>query len=162
MKIVISHNLSHLGFKKYQIYKNGNIENIKTKKILKKNKNRNGYYTIRINNDSNIKKTLKIHRLLGLCFIKNNNIKEKTEIDHIDRNKQNNKLSNLRWITHQQNCLNKNKYRNTKNYYRNIYYDEKRNNYRVQIRRKGKFILNQRVESLEEAIEVRDEYLEEL
>jgi hypothetical protein len=30
------------------------------------------------------------------------------EIDHIDRNTINNKLSNLRILTHQQNCLNRN------------------------------------------------------
>jgi hypothetical protein len=46
-----------------------------------------------------------IHRLLAIQYIPNpDNL---PEVDHIDRNKQNNDLSNLRWVTHATNCNNK-------------------------------------------------------
>jgi hypothetical protein len=44
-------------------------------------------------------------RLLALHFIPNP--LNKKEVDHIDRNPLNNSLSNLRWATRTENCLNK-------------------------------------------------------
>lgn len=47
-----------------------------------------------------------IHRLVAEYFIPNPNNYD--EVDHIDRNKQNNHISNLRWVTSSMNNLNKN------------------------------------------------------
>jgi hypothetical protein len=45
------------------------------------------------------------HRLIALQFIANpNNL---PQVDHIDRNKQNNHLENLRWVSLSENCKNK-------------------------------------------------------
>lgn len=46
------------------------------------------------------------HRVIW--FLCNGDIPDKMVIDHIDRNKLNNKITNLRLITQQQNLLNKN------------------------------------------------------
>ena len=46
-----------------------------------------------------------VHKLVAETFISNPN--NYTEVDHIDRNKQNNKVSNLRWVTHQENMKKK-------------------------------------------------------
>jgi len=65
-------------------YRNGNITY--PKKCLGKN----GYYTVSLHNH-----TYTLHRLLGKQFIPNpDNL---PVIDHIDRNRQNNSLDNLRW-----------------------------------------------------------------
>jgi hypothetical protein len=72
--------------------------------------NSSGYLVIDLNKDKN-KKTLYIHRLLYITFI--GNILAKMEIDHIDRNRVNNKLDNLRLATRTQNEENK----NSKGYY---------------------------------------------
>jgi len=48
----------------------------------------------------------RIHRLVAETFLEYD--EERNIVDHIDRNKQNNKVSNLRWVTHQENCWNKN------------------------------------------------------
>lgn len=49
-----------------------------------------------------------IHRLVAECFIPNpNNLRE---VDHIDRDKQNNHYTNLRWVSSSTNNKNKNAY----------------------------------------------------
>lgn len=62
--------------------------------------NGEGYLQVRINN-----KHYKVHRLIAMAFHSNpNNL---PEVDHIDRNKQNNKPENLRWVTSKENNDNK-------------------------------------------------------
>ena len=73
-----------------------NIKQIKRKeKILKPLKITKGYLGIRLYNEKVKGKTFKIHRLVAETFIPNpNNYKQ---INHIDGNKENNKVSNLEW-----------------------------------------------------------------
>ena len=47
-----------------------------------------------------------VHRLLGLNYVHNPCPGVFTVVDHIDRRKDNNELSNLRWLTQQLNTLN--------------------------------------------------------
>ena len=65
---------------------------------------RNGknYMTVRLSDG----KARYVHRLVASAFIPNPN--GLNEIDHIDRDGTNNKVSNLRWVTHQQNMNNEN------------------------------------------------------
>ena len=58
-----------------------------------------GYYRIHIRH-----KMYKVHRLVAETFIPNPD--NKPLIDHIDRNPSNNDVSNLRWVTHQENMNN--------------------------------------------------------
>lgn len=52
----------------------------------------------------------KIHKLVADAFIPNpNNL---PELDHIDRNRLNNSVENLRWVTRSENQLNKKVYAN--------------------------------------------------
>lgn len=79
----------------YQINRHGEIKS--KQRILKNNKQKNGYIRINLSNSGKTKKHY-IHRLIGLQFIPNP--ENKPTIDHIDRNRQNNSLDNLRWATH--------------------------------------------------------------
>lgn len=51
------------------------------------------------------KKRYLVHRLVAETFIPN--ISNKLEVDHIDRNKTNNQVSNLRWVNHIENNCNR-------------------------------------------------------
>jgi hypothetical protein len=73
-------------------------------RILKTSDNQHGYNQVllRKNNKSYSRK---VHRLVGEAFLPNPD--NKKEVDHIDRNKTNNVITNLRWATRSENCLNK-------------------------------------------------------
>lgn len=51
------------------------------------------------------RKAMTIHQLLAIVFIPNPD--NKPFVDHKDRNKQNNLINNLRWVTEQENQFNK-------------------------------------------------------
>lgn len=90
--------LKIIGYDNYSISNFGNVRNDKTSRILK-NCEVNGYLHINLCN-----KQFRIHRLVALTFIPNINNKE--YIDHIDGNKKNNHISNLRWASCQENNRN--------------------------------------------------------
>jgi len=77
-----------------------------------------------------------VHRLVAETFIIN--IENKKEVDHIDRNKTNNNVSNLRWVSHIENNLNRTNNRSigkrscdlNKKEYSNIINSEYKNNNR--------------------------------
>lgn len=64
------------------------------------------YYSIPMSSYEKDKK-IQIHRLMALMFIPNINPEEKDCIDHIDRDKNNYSLSNLRWVSNLENSHNK-------------------------------------------------------
>ena len=68
-----------------------------------------GYYMCSIGGNGVLK-----HRLIALQFIENDDPENKTQIDHIDRNKFNNSIINLRWCTAVENANNKNQMKRQK------------------------------------------------
>ena len=97
----------------YEISNLGNVRNMKTNKILKNQISTSGYYDIKIDG-----KHFKIHKLIGIYFIDNPN--EYKCVDHIDRNKLNNNINNLRWCTYSDNLKNKTKKLNTSSKYTGV------------------------------------------
>jgi len=92
-------NFENLNFSNdYEISSFGNIRNFKTKRILKINNKKDGYSNITLNG-----KTFVLHRLVAIAFIDNPN--NKPTVNHIDKNKHNNKLDNLEWATYSEQSL---------------------------------------------------------
>lgn len=89
---------------KYEVSNLGKIRNYKTKNILKEfcNKSTMGYNTVKL---SNPRKTFKIHRLVAICFIEKKDL-QSIYVDHIDNDRCNNDVRNLRWVTPRQNRYN--------------------------------------------------------
>lgn len=75
--------------------------------------NNNGYLQIKLIAANGKRKNELIHRLVALHFI--DNPESKPEVDHIDRDRQNNNANNLRWLTKSENNKNKNHYTWKKN-----------------------------------------------
>ena len=74
-------------------------------KIIKECIDNTGYLITHLNK----KKFLK-HRIIALQFIPNENPEINNVIDHIDRNKLNNHINNLRWCSQSDNLKNKTNY----------------------------------------------------
>ena len=93
----------------YTIYENGDVYS-KVRKggggKLKQHLSSGNYWVVRLTKNS-LSKNFLVHRLLGICFIPNP--ENKPMIDHIDRDRSNNCLDNLRWVTNKENCNNKEK-----------------------------------------------------
>jgi len=86
-------------FPNYSVSNFGNIKNNKTNKVLKLNL-KGGYYNISLINE-NGQKSFKVHRLVALAFIPNP--ENKSDVNHEDKNKLNNNISNLTWMTRKEN-----------------------------------------------------------
>ena len=84
--------ISNLG--RVKRYKNGYW------KSLKPIKNNYGYLSVNLYKNGKAKK-YDIHRLVALHFIPN--LENKSEVNHIDENKENNTVWNLEWLTHKEN-----------------------------------------------------------
>jgi len=93
----------------YKINKKGEIYSCGKGIIMKPQETEDGYLYVNLRgfDKEGNKKKIKhsIHRLLALQYIPNPD--NKPEIDHIDRNKKNNDLSNLRWVSKIENRNNR-------------------------------------------------------
>lgn len=91
-----------INFPNYTINCNGEVYSLKSKKYLIPQNNGNGYFKVGLYNPKY--KQIYVHKLVAQFFIPNpNNYKY---IDHIDRNKANNHISNLRWVSAKENTNN--------------------------------------------------------
>lgn len=70
-------------------------------KILKKVVNSYGYYCVTIKLLNGTQKIIAVHQLIAKTFIPNP--ENKPQVNHIDGNKLNNKISNLEWCTVKEN-----------------------------------------------------------
>tara|TARA_R110001632_G_scaffold40067_2_gene100164 strand:+ start:119 stop:586 length:468 start_codon:yes stop_codon:yes gene_type:complete len=90
-------------YENYKIFENGNVINTKSGRIKKSCITNDGYLRISLCKNGKCKHYL-IHRLLGLAYIPNPENKEC--IDHINRDRLDNRLENLRWATRLENSHN--------------------------------------------------------
>jgi hypothetical protein len=139
-------------FPNYEVSSFGNIRNKKTGRILKPGITTHGYYKVILYKDRiSFNKT--IHKLVGESFLPNPYNKQC--VDHIDNNKLNNNISNLRYCTQQENCMNRKiGSKNTSNY-KGISYDNQRNKWRAGIKINGKEYNLGRFDKIEDAINAR-------
>lgn len=81
----------------------GNLYSKRSKKLLKLNHRKDGYisYATKIGGRKGNAKCFRIHRLVATHFI--DNPLSKREVNHIDGDKSNNKVSNLEWATAKEN-----------------------------------------------------------
>lgn len=86
----------------YSINENGVLKSSHVSKLLKPRAAGRGYLCYQLRNEHGTK-NLYIHRLVAQTFIPNpNNL---PQVDHIDGNKHNNNVSNLRWVDNRTNMI---------------------------------------------------------
>ena len=88
---------------RYQVSKRGIVKSLgnyksRKEKILKGSINSKGYLTVRLN-----RKTFCIHQLVAITFLNHSLSGYKKVIDHIDNNKLNNNIENLKIVTQREN-----------------------------------------------------------
>tara|TARA_R110000782_G_C14493398_1_gene377630 strand:- start:38 stop:499 length:462 start_codon:yes stop_codon:yes gene_type:complete len=142
------------GFNNYLIYPDGRVQNKKTKRYLKQSGDGGGYLQLRIGKDK-IKHTFKIHRLVALYYIPNPD--NKRCVDHINRNRSDNRIENLRWVTDEENSQNRGATIANKLGIKNICYDKSGDRYYYQKKMKG-VKHSKYFKILEEAVEYKKEY----
>ena len=92
----------------YEVSTKGRVRNINyrntgTVRVLKPQLDMKDYYFISIWKDEE-KRTFRVHRLVATMFIPNPyNL---PQVDHINRNRHDNSVENLRWVSRQQNMNN--------------------------------------------------------
>ena len=97
------------GYENYLIFEDGKIINTKSGREMKPCSS-GRYYSIQLCKN-NRKKFFTIHRLIAETFIPNPD--NKPYIDHINRDKKDNRIENLRWVTSRENSRNINSHSNT-------------------------------------------------
>ena len=94
-----------IGYKNYLIYDDGRIWSNNVKRFLKPELDKDGYERIYLRANNKRRKFM-IHRLVAEYYLINPN--NYPTVDHIDRCKTNNNISNLRWASLSTQNINKN------------------------------------------------------
>ncbi len=142
-------------FPNYAVSNYGNVLNITTGRFIKQFISK-GYYRVSVYLDKK-QYTKNVHRFVAICFIPNP--QNKTQVDHIDNNKLNNHISNLRWATRVENRHNNSKQKNSFSKFLNIY--KNRNRFRCSINIDDREVNIGTFDTEEEAVNARDRYIVE-
>jgi hypothetical protein len=92
------------GNPKYIIFKDGTVYNPIRKKPVKPVTNAAGYCYVTISNGST-KNNHYIHRIVADHFIENDNTEKKTQVNHKNKQRNDNRIENLEWITPSDNLI---------------------------------------------------------
>jgi hypothetical protein len=114
----------------YSINELGEIKIDKSGKIMKNHLNNRGYYSVSLSKNGK-KKNFLLHRLLAKYFLEN--YSEDLYVDHIDKNRQNNNLENLRMVNNQQNTSNQTKQKNCSSIYKGVHFFKRVNKWQSYI-----------------------------
>jgi len=154
---------SIINYPEYEISNLGNCRNIQTNNNLKCYVPLNtGYKQLglygRDENGKNKHKSFRVHRLVAIHFIPNP--ENKKEVDHINNDRLNNSITNLRWATKSENGRNRSTsgQKNVTSEYIGVEYDKRRNKWRYQIRI-GKITKTKQFNTEIEAAIKRDEFI---
>ena len=142
----------------YEVSNYGNVRRI-GKKMLKPGLNTKGYYYVSLSKNGKVTKKT-IHRLVAIAFIPNPD--DKPFIDHIDHNRKNNNVNNLRWCTSSENQHNTAKQCNNTSGFKGVCFNKRDQKYHASIGLNGKLIHIGLFKTAEDAFEAYKQKANEL
>jgi hypothetical protein len=91
----------------YQVSNLGNVRSLKFNKlkVLKKSINKRGRYRVNLRKNGHQFSNCKISQLSAMAFLNHKPCGHKIVVDHIDNNKENDKLYNLQLISNRENTI---------------------------------------------------------
>lgn len=87
---------------KYKITNDGRVYSEYLNDYLKTFFSKGGYVRVKLNYGDRSKKVM-VHRLVALAFVNNPDPEHKIQVDHINRNRADNRAENLQWVTAKEN-----------------------------------------------------------
>jgi hypothetical protein len=139
----------------YAVSNSGKVKNVLTKRVLKNFIDGSGYGNVDLDDENN-----SVHRLVATAFLPNP--KNKPCVDHIDNNRTNNNVSNLRWATVQENMMNCKLKSNNTSGTKGVSFDKAVQKYKVSISFEGKRIHLGYYDDIKEATKIRRQAAKEL
>lgn len=99
--------LAPLGFPNYEVCSDGNIRNLlfEPPRMLKGSILPTGYIAVTMSDQHGAQRNKRIHVLVATMFLPNQ--LESATVNHLDRDRSNNKVSNLQWATKSEQTLNR-------------------------------------------------------
>ena len=146
-------------FENYEVSNFGNVRNFKTGRVLKPGMSNRGYYKVNLCSDGNVYNK-SVHNLVAEYFIANPY--NKPFVDHINNNKLDNNVRNLRYVTNQENQMNSKLRSNNSTNYKGVYYYKKSKKWEVKIGNNGKLLHLGYFDNIEDAINARVKKAKEL
>ena len=126
-------------YPEYKVSNYGNIRMVGSESNLKLYTNKAGYNHVYLMNRYGNTHFVSVHQLVGRMFLDNpNNCKI---VDHINNDKTDNNIMNLRWVSYAQNGMNKKLSIKNKTGYAGVRFDEYHKKYRADIGYNGKLII---------------------
>jgi hypothetical protein len=138
-------------YSRYTITETGIVTDLKVEREIKPYLETNGYYRISLTNDDGLQQKYSIHRLVAETFIPNpDNL---PVVDHINCNKLDNRVENLRWVTSSDNSQNWER--------ENVYWDNTKNRWTARRMIAGKLIHIGCFKTIEDALEAVKKFKED-
>jgi len=124
-----------IGYPNYLIYEDGRVFSKKSNRFIKSRIDTKGYPSVETNENGN-RKLHRVHRLIAIHYIPNP--ENKPYVDHINRDKTDNRIENLRWVNRSENEQNKGKQKNNTSGHKYISYHKSQKRWIYSKRTNGK------------------------